>query len=185
MGYAYSFQERLKQMSAHTTPYCEDDFDKEDQKISRRDGDCGLYAIVADETPEFATAMHYAARLARLNRGYLAIICVIEMKDFQHWGQIEAQIQRELRLRTETFVWKIADQINTLYQIKPCLYITEGERKDCILDILEKNEEIRMLILAADSNIKGGGPLVSYFSGKGLQKLRVPVLLVPDHSEKT
>lgn len=151
------------------------------KKGRRSDG--GVYLVMADESEEFPVALRYAARLAQNNRGHLAVLYVADMQDFQHWSGIESQMRKELREQAEMYIWDIAKKINDLNDMIPVLYIGEGNRKDVLVDVINEDLGIKMLVLAAGSGPTGPGPLVSYFSGKGLNRLRVPLVLVPGHIE--
>ena len=63
----------------------------------------------------------------------------------------------------------------------PALYLLEGSRAETLVEVINEDEHIRMLALAGKTKGGGPGPLVSYFTGKGLSRMRVPVLIVPDH----
>ncbi len=148
-----------------------------------RRGDGGVYIVVADETEEFSVALRYAARLAQNNRAHLAVLYVADLQDFQHWGGIEDKMQKELREQSEMQIWNVAKKINDLNGMRPVLYLREGDRKDELIDVIDGDASIKMLILAAGTGASGPGPLVSYFTGKGMSRLRAPVLIVPGHLE--
>ncbi|GJL85344.1 MAG: universal stress protein [Micavibrio sp.] len=141
----------------------------------------GVYLVVADETEEFPVALRYAARLAKVNHGHVAILHIIKVEDFQHWGDIEERMRKELRDNAEKFLWSAAENANTLNGVIPSLYLEEGNDIDVLVDIIDRDVNIQMLILAGVSGSAGPGPMVSHFSGKGLAKLRVPVVIVPSH----
>ncbi len=146
-----------------------------------RRGDGGVYLVVADETDEFNLALRYAARLARLNRGHVCILHVITIEDFQHWPQIEEKIRTELRAEAERRVLNNARKVHELTGQCPGIYIREGSRADSLVDVINEDMAIRMLILGGGMHPTGPGPLVSHFTGKGLGRLRVPIVVVPGH----
>ena len=148
-----------------------------------RKGDGGIYLVVADESEEFPVALRYAARMAQNHRGRIAILYVTDLQDFQHWSGIESKMRKELREQSEMYIWNVAKKVNDLNGMVPVLYLREGDRKDALVNVINEDLGIKMLILAAGTSPSGPGPLVSYFSGKGLGRLRVPVLLVPGHIE--
>lgn len=144
-----------------------------------RSGDGLTYLVVADETDEFPVALRYAARLAGSNRGHLAILHVAEIEDFQNWGSVERMMRKELREKAEMFLWEVAKKVNDLGGMIPVLYVAEGARTDALLEIVNTDPDIGMLVLGGGTGSAGPGPLVSYFTGKGVGRLRVPVLVVP------
>ncbi len=148
-----------------------------------RRGDGGTYLVVADESHEFDVALRYAARMARSNRGHLGILSVMNIGDVQQWDMIESMMRRELREQAEKLVWAVARRANDLNGEIPALYVHEGAHSDVLVDLINEDPSIRMLILGAGTSITGPGPLVSYFTGKGIGRLKIPVLVVPGHLE--
>lgn len=149
-------------------------------RASRR-GDGGVYLVSADDSDEFSVALRYAARMAVAERGKLAILSVVETGDVQHWGAVEERMRRDLRMETELFLWNVARQVNEISGLMPILDIAEGSRTDCLIEAINADASIRMLVLGAETGAGGPGKLVSYFTGKGLVRLRVPVMVVPGH----
>lgn len=146
-----------------------------------RRSDGGVYLVVADESDEFSLALHYAARQAKAHRARLGILNVIHIDEFQHWGNVEDMMRKELRDKAEKFVWSVAKRVNELNELTPILYIKEGEIKDVIVDVINEDESIKMLILAGGDGSGSPGSLVAHFSSKGLARLRVPLMIVPGH----
>ena len=152
----------------------------EPEKSGRR-SDGGTFLVVADESQEFNISLRYAARMAKANRAHLGILYVISLDDFQHWTSVEAAMRREMREQAEKFVWSIARRVNELTGQSPGLYILEGNHNDVLVNLINNDPSIKMLILGGGTGTAGPGPLVSYFTGKGLGRLRIPVLVVPGH----
>ena len=146
---------------------------------SGRRGDGGLYLTIASETEEGELALRYAARMAEINRGHLAVLHVIHVDDFQHWSNVEDMMRKELREEAEKFAWTMAKKANDINGQIPVLYIEEGQTADILVDVINDDTAIRMLILGGGTSAGGPGPLVAHFTGKGLGRLRVPVVVVP------
>lgn len=154
------------------------------RRRGRRTNDGGVYLVVYDETEEFSVALRYAARLAASARGRLAILHVSDFGDFQHWNKIEDMMRREQRMEAEKSLLAVAKKVNDLNGHIPAFYAREGNREEVILEVINEDADIRMLILGGGTQGGGGpGPLVSHFTGKGLGRLRVPVVVVPGHLE--
>lgn len=150
------------------------------EKRGRR-GDGGVYLAVADETHEAALALRYAAHLAKANRGHIGILHVMNIDDVQQWENIEARMRREMRAQAEKYIWSVARRVNEINGMIPSLYIQEGSHDDVLIDVINRDLAIKMLVLGGGTSVGGPGPLVSYFTGKGLGRLRVPVVVVPGH----
>lgn len=151
-----------------------------DARKGRR-GDGGVYLVVADDSEEFNLALRYATRRARTNRAHVGILHVVEMNDFMHWAKVEKMMQQDMRDQAEKFIWSVAKKVNDLENILPVLYIREGDRKDAIIDVINEDMNIRGLVLGGSTRSSGPGPLISHFVGKGLGRLRVPLIVVPGH----
>lgn len=149
------------------------------EKRQGRRGDGGVYLVVADETPEFVVALRYAARMAQANRGHVGIIQIMNIDDFQHWGSVEEMMRKEMRDQAEKFIWGFAKSINELNGLTPVLYVAEGNRHDVLVELINQDTTIRLLVLGGGTGGSGPGALVQHFTGKGLGRLRVPVVVVP------
>ena len=146
-----------------------------------RRGDGGVYLVVADETDEFRVALRYAARRAQTHRAHVGILHVLTIDDFQHWGNVENIMRQELREQAEKFVWSIAKEVNELNGMVPVLYIREGDVHDALVKLVDEDMTIRVVMLGGGTTSAGPGPMVTYFTGKGLSRMRVPVVVVPGH----
>lgn len=155
----------------------------EKKKESGRRGDGGVFLVVADGSEEFEGALRYAARRAEASRAHVGILYIITVEDFQHWSKVEAIMRKELRAEAEKEIWVIAKKVNDLNAMRPVLYIAEGTRNEAIINVINEDYHIRALILGGGTSAAGPGPLVQHFTGKGLGKLRVPVVVVPGHIE--
>lgn len=149
-----------------------------------RRGDGGTYLIIADGSSEFSIAEHYAARIALARRAHIAIAHITDLEEFVHWGKVEAMMRRDLRAQAEKAIWQVAKNMNENYDLYPSLHIREGKMIDKIIDIIDEDKQIRALILAGSTNTSNQGPLISYFSGKGMSRLRIPVIIIPGHLDK-
>lgn len=157
------------------------DLDVIDDKPNQRRGDGGTYLVIADDSEEFKLALKYACRQARNHRAHVGVLYVIENEDFQQWSTVEAMMKKELREQAEKYIWNVAREVNDTNGMLPSLYIGEGERQESLITTIENDPKVVQLILGG--HMEGGhpGPLVSYLMGKGLSRLRVPVVLIPGH----
>lgn len=159
------------------------DVEEVESKPRGRRGDGGTYMVIADESDEFNVALRYAARRAEANRAHIGVLYVIDVDEFQHWSTIENKMRHEMRDKAEKFIWNVAKKVNDLNGLRPVLYINEGSKIDEILKVIDGDDTIRALVLGGGTHSKGPGALVTHFTGKGLARLRVPVMVVPSHLE--
>lgn len=149
-----------------------------DKKHKRRQSDGGTYLVIADDTPEFSVALQYAAHMARLHRGHVAMARIIEPSQFIGWGKIEEAARAEAREQAEHDMQSLAARATEETGITPSLTLREGNINDEIIAIANGNPNLSAIVLAAGEN---SNPLVSYFTAKGLARIAVPVIIVPGH----
>jgi len=153
----------------------------EDDSFAQHQRWGGTYLVVADESEEFHIALRYAARMANANKCRLGIVYVMENPGFTHWGNVEKRIQKEQRQQAEQVLNEACFEVQERGGQIPALYLEQGGRIDALSNAIENDTSISMLILGGGTQGSGPGMLVSHFTGKGLSKLRVPVMIVPDH----
>ena len=141
----------------------------------------GTYLVVADESEEFQVALKYAVRMANANKCRLGIFYVLEDQGFMHWGNVEKRVHDEQRLQAERVLNEACFEVQERGGEIPALYLQEGGRIEALTTTIENDPNISMLILAGGTQGSGPGPLVSHFTGKGFSRLRVPVIVVPEH----
>ena len=151
------------------------------QHSKRRKGDGGTYLVIADDSPEFSVALHYAVHMARLRHGHVAIARIIEPAAFIGWGRIDKAVKDEARTRAEADLQAIAAKIKGETGIMPSLTLREGDPRDEIVAIARANTALVALVLATSTTFGKSNPLVSYFTAKGISKMAVPVIIVPGH----
>ncbi len=151
----------------------------EQAKIEKK----GVFLVVVDSTEECAKAIDYACYYANAQNGYVALLNVIaDQSAVMNWRDIEKRIRKEAREQAEQMIWESAGRVLQNTGKIPIACIEEGsDRSDIIVDMIEQNENIVGLVLASAANSSKPGPLVDYFSGKGMARLPVPLLIVPGH----
>ena len=140
-----------------------------------------IYLIVADETEEFQNALRYACKAAVANNTQIGVLYVMPDGGFQHWGGLEERMNQERRAEAEKLLQKVAETIKEVSGLTATMYIGDGNATDAVIKTVEENPNISNLFLGGSTKAGGPGPLVSYFLGKGISKLPVPLTVIPDH----
>lgn len=142
--------------------------------------DCvgGLYWIVVDGTPEKELALRYAAHRAKANNGRVALIHIVREPMFQPWGNVQDQIKSELRKKVEDVMWNAANLVYELGAGMCAMHLAQGDRIETIITMLNENPASKMFVLASSSK-KPPGPLVKYFTTKGVSRMQVPLVIIP------
>ncbi|MCB1532551.1 MAG: universal stress protein [Alphaproteobacteria bacterium] len=140
-----------------------------------------VYLLVVDSSEEFQVALVYAAKLAQANGARLALLHALDKEGFfQQWGGVQERLHEEYRQEAEGELLKAAMVINERSSTMPALYLKEaGNLAETILETIDNDPNISKLILGGAAHSSSPGPLVSYFAGKGLNKLSVPLTIVP------
>ncbi|MBP2229796.1 universal stress protein [Azospirillum agricola] len=138
-----------------------------------------IFLVVVDDSPELKVALRYACLRARKSGGKVALLTVLEQGEMQHWLAVENLIREEQRNEAELMLQKLAREVNQLTGTLPALYVREGNPHEEVLALIAEEPSISILVLAAGTDPEGPGPLVSYYTGRGLGKLRIPLTIVP------
>lgn len=137
------------------------------------------FVVVVDNTDECDRAIHFASgRAAHTIGGRVSLFRALPKAQFMHWMAAEDMARDEAWMETEELMRGIASRIYDHVGLNSEIIIVEGDEKECLLDLLQNDEEIFALILGAK---EGGnpGPLVEYFSGEISGTLPCPVVIVP------
>ena len=150
-----------------------------DGRQASQDSSDRVFLVVVDETEEMNVALRFACRRARHSGGRVALLCVIEPAEFQHWMAVEDLMREEARSEGEQLLQKLAARVNELVGSIPILYVREGKVRDELFKLLDEEPRVSILVLGANPGSRGPGPLVSALTGKMIGKLRIPVTVVP------
>ena len=137
------------------------------------------FLVVIDDTPECSRAVLYAARRAERTNGVLAMLYVIVPAEFQHWIGVGNIMRAEAMEAAEETLGRFADMARELSAIEPQMVIREGARADEIAKLIDEDEDIAVLVLAAGTDKEGPGPLVTAIAGKAAGSFPIPITIVP------
>lgn len=138
-----------------------------------------IFLVVVDDSDELSVALRYASLRARNCQGRVALLYVMEPNDIQHWGAVEELMRQEQRNEAEQRLQRCAKEVHAITGGTPVFYLREGDRQNALLQLLDEEPSISVLVLAASLSSKGPGPLISYFTGRGLSRLHIPLTIVP------
>jgi nucleotide-binding universal stress UspA family protein len=139
------------------------------------------YLVVVDDTPECDRAMYYASRRAARVGVRVVLLRVIETRDHsQQWLGVADIMRAEAYEEANAMLATFAARSNGIAGITPECVIREGEIPEQILGLIEEDEDISVLVLAAGVGAEGPGPLVSSL-GATAGAFPIPVAIVPGH----
>lgn len=149
------------------------------ETVQRRDD--RVFLVVVDDTEEMQVALRYACNRAHNTHGRVALLYVIESSEFQHWMSVGDLMREEARSEGEQILQRWAAQVMEQTGTMPVLYLREGSRRSELMGLIDEEPSISILVLGANTEQRGPGPLVSALTGTFVGKLRVPVTIVPGH----
>lgn len=150
------------------------------KRLSREAGHRRKFLAIIDETPECERAVAYASRRANSTGGVLVLLFVIVPGDFQHWLGVEKIMREEATANAKAALDAFATKIREQLGIEPELVVREGHPTEEIHKLIEEDQDIAILVLAAGGANEGPGPLVASIAGKNAA-FPIPVTVVPQN----
>jgi len=139
------------------------------------------YLVVIDDTPECDRAVSWASQRAARTGATVIMLRVIETHDHnQQWLGVADIMRAEAHEQANAALDKAAGRANGIAGLTPERAIREGDVADEILKLIDEDEDIGILVLAAGTGKEGPGPLVSNL-GKTAGSFPIPVAIVPGH----
>ena len=137
------------------------------------------FMVVVDQTPECARAVHFASRRTARTGASMIMLAVVDPPDNFEWlGVGEAMIE-EASAEAQKRLDAAAREARSAAGVEPEQVIRVGSRADEIMKLINEDEDISFLVLAAGSAKDGPGPLVSTLAGRSAASFPVPIVIVP------
>jgi len=150
----------------------------------RRSNEAGhkrKYLVVIDDTEECDRAVFWAAKRAARTQSQIVMLRVIEPGERnQQWLGVADIMKAEQIEAANTALDRFAKRIRDVSKIAPDRVVREGEPAEEMLRLIEEDDDIGILVLAADSGKEGPGPLVTSVA-KTSGTFPITVAIVPGH----
>ena len=139
------------------------------------------FLVVIDDSPECDRAAYFACRRALRTGAGVLMLRVIEMHDRnQQWLGVADIMRAEAQEEARAILDRHAKRITKVTGVTPEWVIREGEKAEQMLALIDEDEDIATLVLAASVGNEGPGPLVAnLISSAGT--FPIPVAIVPGH----
>ena len=135
--------------------------------------------VIVDETAEWDRAVYYASRWAMRVGGGVVMLRIIETEEQnQQWLGVADIMRAEAQDDANAALDRAAGRANGIAAITPERVIREGEPTEQILDVIDKDVDITMLVLAANPGPEGPGPIMTLMAGV-VGSFPIPVTVVP------
>lgn len=153
-------------------------------KTKRRSYEAGhspKFLVVIDDSPECDRALYFASRRALRIGATVLMLRVIETHDHsQQWLGVADIMRAEAHEEANAVLDRHAARSSSITGVMPQRVIREGDRAQELLALIEEDEDIAVLVLAAATGKEGPGPLVSTLT-KNAGEFPIPVAIVPGH----
>ena len=151
------------------------------KRRSYESGHSPKFLVVIDDTPECDRAVYFASRRALRIGAAVIMLRVIETHDHsQQWLGVADIMRAEAHEEANAVLDLHAARSSSITGIMPQRVIREGEKAKQLLELIEEDEDIAILVLAAATGKEGPGPLVSSLA-KTAGEFPIPVAIVPGH----
>jgi nucleotide-binding universal stress UspA family protein len=135
--------------------------------------------VVVDDSAEWDRAVYYASRWAVRVGGGVVMLRVIETEDQnQQWLGVADIMRAEAHEEANAALDRASGRANGIAAITPERAIREGDTTDQILDVIDKDVDISMLVLAANEGPEGPGPIITTMA-RMVGTFPIPVTIVP------
>ena len=135
--------------------------------------------VVVDDSAEWDRAVYYASRWALRAGGGVVMLRLIETDDQnQQWLGVADIMRAEAHEEANAALDRAAGRSNGIAAITPERVIREGDPTEQILDVIDRDVDIALLVLAASPAAEGPGPIISLIAGAAAS-FPIPVTIVP------
>jgi len=139
------------------------------------------FMVVIDDSPECDRALYFASRRALRIGAAVLMLRVIETRDRnQQWLGVADIMRAEAHEEANAVLDRHAARSSSITGVMPQRVIREGDKAQEVLNLIENDEDIAILVLAAATGKEGPGPLVSSLA-KTAGDFPIPVAIVPGH----
>jgi nucleotide-binding universal stress UspA family protein len=137
------------------------------------------FLVVIDDSPECDRALYFASRRALRIGATVLMLRVIETHDHgQQWLGVADIMRAEAHEEANAVLDRHAARSSGITGVVPQRVIREGDKAQELLALIEDDEDIAILVLAAATDKEGPGPLISSLI-KSAGEFPVPVAIVP------
>ena len=110
----------------------------------------------------------------------LTMLIVVQTGEFQHWLGVADIMREEAEEEARRICARFEDRARAVApSVELEIVVREGKRADEILQLVEEDQDVAILVLAAGVGSDGPGPLINQIAGKAAATYPIPVTIVP------
>jgi len=140
--------------------------------------------VIADGSKEMEVALQYACARSKKTDRKIIIATFIEPLDVLTTQGVEEIMKNEAREEAELKLQKASSIVKESTGLMPILQLREGKIIDELIVLIEEEKDINVLVLAANLDEKGPGPIINALTTKEYSRLRIPLMIVPGNFSK-
>lgn len=137
------------------------------------------FLAVVDETPECSRAVRFAARRAARINATVLLLAVVAPPEDETWLGVGEAMQEEAEEKATRELDTAAAAVRAIAGLEPERVIRTGAKSVEVIALIEEDEDIAILVLAAGTGTNGPGPLVASLAAKNSGGFQIPVAIVP------
>jgi nucleotide-binding universal stress UspA family protein len=135
--------------------------------------------VIVDDTVEWDRAVYYASRWSIRVGGGVVMLRIVETEDQnQQWLGVADIMRAEALEEANAALDRASGRASGIAAITPERVIREGDPTEQMLDVIDKDADIAMLVLAANPGPEGPGPIITMISN-AVGSFPIPVVIVP------
>jgi nucleotide-binding universal stress UspA family protein len=134
--------------------------------------------VIVDDTAEWDRAVYYASRWALRVGGGVVMLRIIEIEDQnQQWLGVADIMRAEAHEEAGAALDRASGRANGIAAITPERVIREGDPTEQILDVIDKDADIAVMVLAASPGPEGPGPIITMLANV-VGSFPIPITIV-------
>jgi nucleotide-binding universal stress UspA family protein len=137
------------------------------------------FLVVIDETEECERALTFAAYRVKRTGGTVVLMTVIPSPEFIGLG-VEDVLRAEAIEDAERNLDLRLARVREIGEVRTESVIREGNGPEQIEEVIARDKDIAILVLAASKSSDGPGPLATHFAARA-NVLPIPLTIVPGH----
>lgn len=137
------------------------------------------FMVVVDGSAESDRAIHFAARRTARLGARLLMLAVVEPPDDFEWIGVGDTLEAEARVEAEARLDACAAAARAAAGVDPEQVVRVGIPSEEIVGLIEEDEDVSFLVLAAGTGRDGANPLVGGLTGRAAAAFPIPIVIVP------
>jgi nucleotide-binding universal stress UspA family protein len=109
----------------------------------------------------------------------MVMLAAVDPPDNFEWIGVGEAMVAEAQEEAQKRLDEAAKEARNAAGLEPEQVIVVGDKAEAIAKVIEEDEDISFLVLAAGAGKDGPGPLVSTIAGKAASTFPIPIVIVP------